>query len=93
MDKVEGICQAVLNDELELELNLDNHRIPDLPASMYYIPNFITPALEAALLSKASLSRSTFASITESPSTQTASIQRINANIPYSSSRSMLLAT
>jgi len=54
MDKVEGIGLAMLDSKLDLE----QYRIPDLPASMYYIPNFITPALEVALLSKASLSQS-----------------------------------
>ena len=52
MEKLGGIGLAMLNGELDLE----QYRIPGLPASMYYIPNFITPALEAALLTKASLS-------------------------------------
>lgn len=32
---------------------LSNHRIPDMPADFYYIPDFITEAEEAALLEKA----------------------------------------
>jgi hypothetical protein len=35
------------------EMDLEQYRIPGLPASFYYIPNFITVAEEAALLSKA----------------------------------------
>jgi len=63
MDNVEGIGLSVLNGELDLE----QYRIPGLPPSMYYIPNFITPELETALLSKASLSQSTFRSLVTAP--------------------------
>jgi hypothetical protein len=63
MDRLDGIGLTMLDGELDLE----QYRIPSLPASMYYIPNFITPALEAALLSKARLSQSILRSSITAP--------------------------
>jgi len=33
-------------------MNLEDHRIPGLPPSFYYIPNFVTRAEEEALIAK-----------------------------------------